>query len=177
MNKLRKAIARNNDKGFTLIELVIVVAVIGILTAIAVPSFIAIRQYAAVKTVDSMNDVGLKLTNVRLAELGGSPAGASTTQATGRIFGKIYPILQAEFAKMKDVEENSFTQPILMVDPERDLISVCVMSHIQFGHSDNPEENYDVVRYAGDKFCMDANKNNAEGYGWVDGKVTKPENE
>lgn len=39
---------RNQEKGFTLIELMIVVAIIGILAAIAVPNFLAYRNKARV---------------------------------------------------------------------------------------------------------------------------------
>jgi len=43
----------NNSKGFTLIELMIVIAIIGILAAIAIPNFIAYRDKAFCSAAES----------------------------------------------------------------------------------------------------------------------------
>jgi len=44
---------RSNSKGFTLIELMIVIAIIGILAAIAIPNFIAYRNKAYCSRAES----------------------------------------------------------------------------------------------------------------------------
>ena len=44
---------RQSNKGFTLVELLIVVAIMGILSAIAIPQFVKYRAHAAVRHAES----------------------------------------------------------------------------------------------------------------------------
>jgi prepilin-type N-terminal cleavage/methylation domain-containing protein len=87
---------RSNKKGFTLIELMIVIAIIGILAAIAIPNFIAYRNKAYCSAVESdaqaiiagladyysipghaalttsMTDIGIELSNANQSAISGT---------------------------------------------------------------------------------------------------------
>ena len=83
---------RTNNKGFTLIELMIVIAIIGILAAIAIPNFIAYRNKAFCSAAETdANSVAAAIadyfsipahTAIVTADIGYQPSGNNTFTIT-----------------------------------------------------------------------------------------------
>jgi type IV pilus assembly protein PilA len=71
------------QKGFTLVELMIVVAVVGILSAVALPQFLGARNAAAAgAVVGEALGIAKECAVIAASEIGTAPAAAGSTKVT-----------------------------------------------------------------------------------------------
>ncbi len=95
--------SKRHNRGFTLIELMIVVAILGVLAAIAIPNFIAMERRAQEGAVKAnMHTVQVSMEDFSIQNDGNYATSATSALPDGRTLAQVCP--------MGNYPENPFTK-------------------------------------------------------------------
>src|SRR6266436_4842238 len=101
---------RNFSRGFTMLELLIVIAVIAILATIAFPAFIAVQEHAkATKDMNNLRQIGIA-TQAYMNDNDGVLPGSATVSWMSQLHPKYLPswnIFQSPFDIRAPLEDNA----------------------------------------------------------------------
>jgi prepilin-type N-terminal cleavage/methylation domain-containing protein len=161
-----KTFTKRNTNGFTLIELVITVAILGILTAIAIPAYGNFTQTATQTRVKHEAAASLKEATLAVTAAGFDINAPHMLTSSNPVMNPYWKVLR-DFNQKKNDEvtdnDKQVTTQVYIYDGRLDgggyaddedyVLSTCAVAYLFQGDGYNGM----IVRWSGDADCIDAN--------------------